>query len=276
MTRRIIDSGTRSPGEMVMRRETPTVPERAAPDRLDDHPLNGGLRRDPSGSATSHSADPVIEAFSRQLTERFREVPPGRSSGSAGSFRSPRPAWWFDRPRMLLPAVSFCLGAGLAAAGILSFPDLRGGARAPTAQAAASAPEPVKAIVAAASPSTPHPLQAAPPPPVASSVAADRPTPIQPRAVAASLEPSPVLAAPVQEATVAEALAAGAIMELQELLKSLGLDPGPIDGVGGPMTTAAITKYEERAGLPLSGTPSWKLLERLKERHSPKTASNAP
>lgn len=262
-----------------MHRETPTVPERAAPDRLDDHPVNGRLRSDPPGGASSHSTDPVIEAFSRQLAERFREIAAqasdenGRSSGSAGRFRLPGPSWWSDRPRMLASGLSFCLGVGLAAAGFLYFTDLRSSPPAPTAQAAAFVPELVQPANAAASPPAPPARQPGPP---ASPVVANSTAPIQSGAAAAGREPTPIPAAPVQKTAVVEALAAGAIKELQELLQGLGLDPGPIDGVAGPMTTAAITKFEERAGLPPSGTPSRQLLERLKKEPAPRTASNAP
>jgi hypothetical protein len=43
------------------------------------------------------------------------------------------------------------------------------------------------------------------------------------------------------------------IREAQGRLKSLGFDPGPIDGSAGPQTTAAVTKFEQAHGLPQTG-----------------------
>jgi peptidoglycan hydrolase-like protein with peptidoglycan-binding domain len=45
----------------------------------------------------------------------------------------------------------------------------------------------------------------------------------------------------------------GDIREAQGRLKSLGFDPGPIDGSPGPLTTAAVTKFEQTHGLPQTG-----------------------
>ncbi|MFQ5936092.1 MAG: ankyrin repeat domain-containing protein [Acidiferrobacterales bacterium] len=44
------------------------------------------------------------------------------------------------------------------------------------------------------------------------------------------------------------------VAELQRLLTELGHDPGPIDGLFGPRTAAAIRAYQEEAGLTVSGT----------------------
>ena len=51
---------------------------------------------------------------------------------------------------------------------------------------------------------------------------------------------------------------------IQEQLIRLGYMSGPADGVMGPMTSSAISQYETAAGLPVDGTPSNDLLERLR------------
>lgn len=44
-----------------------------------------------------------------------------------------------------------------------------------------------------------------------------------------------------------------AVKELQEALKSLGYDPGPIDGVFGPRTEAAVKAFQRAAGIAVDG-----------------------
>jgi membrane-bound lytic murein transglycosylase B len=54
--------------------------------------------------------------------------------------------------------------------------------------------------------------------------------------------------------------------ELQRLLNELGFDAGPVDGVPGSQTRAAIRRFQQANGLPADGYPSVKLLERLQQR----------
>lgn len=44
------------------------------------------------------------------------------------------------------------------------------------------------------------------------------------------------------------------IPEVQQRLKDLGFDPGPIDGAAGTMTDAAVAKFQTSKGLPSTGT----------------------
>jgi peptidoglycan hydrolase-like protein with peptidoglycan-binding domain len=44
------------------------------------------------------------------------------------------------------------------------------------------------------------------------------------------------------------------IGQAQERLKAAGYDPGPIDGVLGPQTRAALRRYQASQGLPMTGT----------------------
>lgn len=52
--------------------------------------------------------------------------------------------------------------------------------------------------------------------------------------------------------------------ELQRLLAAAGVDPGPVDGLLGGLTRAALRAYQKRAALPPDGHPNHLILERLR------------
>jgi peptidoglycan hydrolase-like protein with peptidoglycan-binding domain len=54
------------------------------------------------------------------------------------------------------------------------------------------------------------------------------------------------------------------VQEVQSLLGAAGYDPGPADGRMGAKTRAAIIRYQQEHGLLVNGTPSFQLLEHLK------------
>jgi peptidoglycan hydrolase-like protein with peptidoglycan-binding domain len=63
------------------------------------------------------------------------------------------------------------------------------------------------------------------------------------------------------------------IRQVQFMLSSIGLDPGPIDGVPRQLTNAAVHKFEQQAGLPIAdlvsgGQISAELLDRLRKAAS--------
>lgn len=78
-------------------------------------------------------------------------------------------------------------------------------------------------------------------------------------------EPGPArAAAAVLRLAQAEAVPARDLVRaVQEGLAALGYDPGPIDGVAGPKTRAAIGDFQTAAGLAPDGTASPALLARL-------------
>ncbi len=49
----------------------------------------------------------------------------------------------------------------------------------------------------------------------------------------------------------------------QEALKDNGYDPGPIDGVMGPRTAAAISEYQQKENLTVTGRADAETLGRL-------------
>lgn len=53
------------------------------------------------------------------------------------------------------------------------------------------------------------------------------------------------------------------VATVQQRLKALGYDPGPVDGAYGPRTRAALTEFRQDYGHPQDPTPSSKTLEQL-------------
>jgi hypothetical protein len=59
--------------------------------------------------------------------------------------------------------------------------------------------------------------------------------------------------APVEATT---ALSNALVVDVQRMLARLGYDPGPIDGLWGERTSAAIRDYQRDHGLPVDGKPT--------------------
>jgi len=83
------------------------------------------------------------------------------------------------------------------------------------------------------------------------------------RAVAPAANPASTVAQAAPPANSAP-LTVDEVRELQTWLKAFGLDPGPVDGFMGPLTAAAIKKYEAARLQPITGTADRPLLERLR------------
>lgn len=70
-------------------------------------------------------------------------------------------------------------------------------------------------------------------------------------------------AAVVQEDTAS--LSYEEVRELQARLRGLGFDPGPVDGVAGPLTTAAIKRYQVARQRPETGLLERQLLQQARQ-----------
>jgi len=59
-------------------------------------------------------------------------------------------------------------------------------------------------------------------------------------------------------------LSNGELREVQTKLQALGHDPGPVDGMHGPQTVAAVKRYEIANGAEPTGNIDLRLLARLR------------
>ncbi len=56
------------------------------------------------------------------------------------------------------------------------------------------------------------------------------------------------------------------VTKLQSGMVELGIDPGPVDGIMGPMTARAIRKYQKEHNLLTDGQPSWELAQHIDQQ----------
>ncbi len=59
----------------------------------------------------------------------------------------------------------------------------------------------------------------------------------------------------------------GTVREAQQALKDKGYDPGPIDGIDGPLTRAAVRSYQEKENINADGRLGPKTLDSLGVKH---------
>lgn len=57
------------------------------------------------------------------------------------------------------------------------------------------------------------------------------------------------------------------IRGMQQRMRNLGIDPGPIDGIYGPKTARGIRTFQMLEGLEVTGQPSQEFIERLRKVH---------
>lgn len=56
------------------------------------------------------------------------------------------------------------------------------------------------------------------------------------------------------------------VLEIQQHLSALGLDPGPVDGLLGEQTRQTIRAFEQEEGLAVTGEPAPEILRHLRQR----------
>jgi TPR repeat protein len=87
------------------------------------------------------------------------------------------------------------------------------------------------------------------------------------RLVTAAIKPKAPVADPAKAVWSAQISTMDSIVaEAQRLLAKLGLRPGPVDGVLGPKTVAAIRAFERKVGLPTTGQLTSALVARMASR----------
>ncbi len=70
---------------------------------------------------------------------------------------------------------------------------------------------------------------------------------------------------------IAELAPAHTIRGIQQRLRNLGIDPGPIDGLYGPLTARGIAGFQAIVDLPVTGTIDAQLIRRLRHVHERET-----
>ncbi len=234
-----------------------------------DRPPDAGFDRPRPGRSNVIRGD-VDESFrqsmadlSRQLAARTApsaplidpqldvERAPERAEPERAEPEQPEPRRQVARRRSLAPVMAFALGVAIAA-GIHAF--------------LAKAPPPPQAPSVAAATSPPE----APPQPTVTAVAPPPPMIVDPPPATAPVvvpAPEPVAPAPQGKLEIYE------VMEMQTRLKAIGLYPGPLDGVVGTLTKAAIKRYETSKNQPQTGKLDRELLKQLR-REPDRSASS--
>ena len=137
----------------------------------------------------------------------------------------------------------------------------------PVAKQIAETKVPAPAPPPSAAPASPVPA------PVATATAETAPL-AKPAPTDAAYEPS---AAPAPAPSPSAAgLAAGEIREVQGRLRTVGFNPGPIDGSAGPMTATAVKQYQQARGLAPTGTVDGEVLAKLRQERPPRQQARAP
>jgi peptidoglycan hydrolase-like protein with peptidoglycan-binding domain len=68
-----------------------------------------------------------------------------------------------------------------------------------------------------------------------------------------------VLYVPVKKSELSQ------LAQAQQMLTELGYDPGPVDGIMGPMTGGALRRFQQDQSLPVTGQPDAATMAKLKE-----------
>ena len=232
--------------------------------------MTGDHKTDPeSGKAqlAGVSRDkPSIDELSRQLGERLvrqRTVDP---AAAASARRAALEAYDLARERRLIAGLSVVLAltVGASVAYFVSTIESRPVTPPPSAAARAEpaqSPENASAASVPVSPDSPSPATT-----VADTAAPEPPAPTQ-VPPATDSQPAPVEAMPSEAP-----LQSDAVREIQAKMRSLGFNPGPVDGTAGRMTEVAVRRYQQTRSQPQTGEIDRRLLEQLRQEPAPAVA----
>src|SRR5262245_33402116 len=204
-----------------------------------------------------------IAELSRRLSERSRPLSPEQARAAAQARRAALQA--HDRARRPWLAVLF--GAPVAAAigvgaawlmqtiGAADLSDPPAVAPLITTEARADPPPPV------------------PPPPLPATVTpAPAPEPSPPPSVTSKPAPVADTPAPLSPPPSEAALPVRDVREVQARLRAFGFEPGPVDGVAGRQTEAAVRRYQQSRTQWQTGKVDSELLEQLRRDPAPQVA----
>jgi CheY-like chemotaxis protein len=225
-----------------------------------------------------------MAALSRQLGARAAQQQEVDKAAAKAARRAALQAYDRARERRVRLLLGFAIGAVIASALVIFLGPM---VDPPSDPLSATTAESSPAEVAAAQPpaATPPPVPSAPPEPVTPpQLQPIAPAPPQQAAAAsppdtANREPA---ATPSMEPRAPEPpasaqpnparLARDEVREVQSRLRSMGFNPGPIDGDAGSMTTAAAMHYQQARGQSQTGLIDRDLLAQLREDPTPQPA----
>src|SRR5215475_10911356 len=203
---------------------------------------------------------PVSETFKQSMAELSRRLgermaPESDSVASAEARRAALQA--YDRARLRW-VVMIALGVLAAIATGIGLASLWPDEPEPSPPAATASAAPVATPIAA-------PIEAPTPPLTAKLPESPVTAPVAP----APEPPVQTQAATSEPAADANALRLDEVRELQAKLRAFGFNPGPVDGVAGPMTQSAAMRYQQARGQPQTGAVDRQLLDQLRQDPSP-------
>lgn len=210
-----------------------------------------------------------LAGLSSRLGERAAWQSTNDPKATAEARRAALQAYDLARARRWKVALK-ATGAAIAAAGVAGLtmfiampPNSPPDSPSPRAMASRERASPIEMAAITPAP-TPLPTASAASPaaivPVVAQVApsaADEPAPVD----SASVMPEP---APLRRDEV---------REIQTRLHSFGFSPGSPDGAAGPMTQAAVMRYQQNRGLPQTATIDRAFLEQLRQDPAPPVAA---
>jgi Putative peptidoglycan binding domain len=194
----------------------------------------------------------TLAALSDELTQRLSKHPlPPRNHALERERSRWQPLWWMGLLSVLGVAI---VGLAVTSSGMI-WKELESfrGQPADTSPVASS----IMTVSTAAAATAPPPQSAAPP-------------------IDSPIDPPTIASAPVHDRTTAappgdlqrvddRELTWTEVHELQIRLRALKFDPGPIDGVKGPLTSGAVRRFQESQGDPATGDVGLRTLIRVRQ-----------
>ena len=188
------------------------------------------------------------------------------SSAALRSLSAPRTAGPASRKPRLFRSALLAAGAGIGALAIgmlvgylVNGPPQRSLVSHVVADTSSDAPSADRAQTR----TTADPEPAAPPP-----AAAAQPVPDSSAATAAPPPAAAAQAAPDPSAAAAQ-MPTAEVREVQGRLRAMGYNPGPVDGIVGPLTENAAQQYQRKRGLEVTGAVDRNLLVQLRRETPP-------
>lgn len=240
----------------------------------------------PDRPPAPHRADGREDEISRQwmpelsyrLGERAARQQAVDPAAAKASRRAALEAYDRARARRQKLVLGFAVGV-IACSGIVYLVPMVGLGTGPQSQGDAANTEQASLVsmaIAARGPALPEWTSDAPLPSSTSPTSVSYTPAVEPAAGQAGPAPaSSSQQAPVEPAPNQALLRRAEAREIQARLRSLGFNPGPVDGVPGPTTEGAVMRYQQARGQPQTGKVDRELLEQLRQDPAPQVVQRA-